>query len=116
MAEDLSGVTNKPYTHRIASVSTTWTEIKIPNWATKISLMGPSAECYVAFVGPETPTDGGAVGSHYLTIAADSAWGTVIFDCDDNPTTPNVTKAASVFVASVSGTSSVSVHLECGRE
>ena len=115
MATDLSGATNKPYSYRIASVGTTWTEIKIPNWATKISLM-PEADIYVAFVGPETPADGGAVGSHYLKIAADSAWGTVGFDCDDNPTTPNVTKAASCFVATVTGTAACGVHLECGRE
>jgi len=112
---DLTGITNAPYVRRATSVATTWQEFSFPWWVTKVSVIADSA-VYIGFVGAETPSDGGAVGSHYFPVGAGGAATVVLRDCDDNPTTTGVARATSVFVAAQSGTADVSVILESGRD
>jgi len=113
---DLTTITNAPYVRR-ATVSTTWQEFSFPWWVTKASVICDSgASVYVSFIGAETPTDGGAVGSHYFPIGSGGSATVVMRDCDDNPTTSSVAKATSIFVASTSGSVSISLVLESGRD
>lgn len=115
-AIDLSSQTNAPLIHRQASVSTTWQEYLLPAWATKVIVQG-SADIRVAVVGMETPADGGAVGTHYWSVAGGNSYPVVFRDPEGNvPFHLGITVGTSIFVASASGTSNVEVWLEKGRE
>lgn len=105
-AVNLSGASVSPWVYRKGSQGTTWQQIQIPDWARSI-VVTPDAAARVAFDkagdaggSPETPADGGSVGSHYQLIAAGSSF---------EFTRIGSLRSASVFVAADSGTANIVV-------
>ena len=113
MAEDLSEVTNVPYVHTKTGVATTYTEFKLPPWCCRVEIIS-TAPAYVSFIGADTPSDGGAVGTHKAPIPQDTGVVFVIQDPMQRPIRTGLTYARSVFVAAQSGTASVTVVVEAG--
>lgn len=108
-AVNLTGATCSPWINRTAGVSTTWQEYTLPDWARAVTV-SVSAIARVAFDGagdpagtPEAPTDGGAVGSHYQTIAANTSY---------SFNRVGSLRSASIFIAAASGTVDVEIELE----
>ena len=112
-AIDLSAVTNVPYMYSQASVGTTWQEVKLPPWCCRVAVISTAA-AYVGFIGSETPSDGGAVGTHKAAIPQDTAAPFVIQDAEQRPIRTGLTYARSVFVAAQTGTATVTVIIETG--
>lgn len=112
---DLSGATNVPYIYSISSVGTTWQEVKLPRWVCRVTIVG-SALGRVTMKGAETPTDGGAVGTHYVGIPADAGVVFVIRGPDSKPVIPGLEYASSIFIAAKTGTATFSVTFEAGRQ
>tara|TARA_Y100001938_G_scaffold144574_1_gene219383 strand:- start:109 stop:441 length:333 start_codon:yes stop_codon:yes gene_type:complete len=104
-AINLSAAPVSPWAYRAASVGTTWQEFQLPIWATAV-VVTPDAAARVAFnragapASAETPADGGAVGSHYQTIAANASFTFGLIGS---------VAATKIFVAADSGTANVSV-------
>jgi len=114
-AVDLSAITNVPYFYTKASVATTWQEFKLPGWVTKV-IVHADADFYVGIVGAETPADGGAVGTHRFPVTGGAAYSVVINDVDDRRWFEGMTHASSIFVAAQTGTATVTIAIEKGRE
>jgi hypothetical protein len=114
-AIDLSSVTLVPFVHSKASVGTTWQEVKLPTWTCRVTVVS-SAAAWVTVPNAETPADGGSVGTHKVGIPSDSGAVFVIRGPDNKPVIPGLTYATSIFVAAQSGTATISVTLEAGRQ
>ena len=112
-AVDLSAVTNVPYMYSKASVGTTWQEFKLPPWCCRVTIVS-SKSAWVSFVGAETPTDGGSAGTHKAAIPQDTGAVFVIQGPEQKPVRVGLTYASSIFVASQSGTCTVTTILEAG--
>ena len=114
-AIDLSGAINVPYIYSIPGVATTWQEVKLPRWICRVTIVG-SALGRVTMKGAETPTDGGAVGTHYVGIPADAGVVFVIRGPDSKPVIPGLRYATSIFIAARTGTATFSVTFEAGKQ
>jgi hypothetical protein len=114
-AVDLSASTKAPDLYVQAGVGTTWQEFKLPPWATGLSIRASGAVWYTFLNSQETPTDGGAVGTHVWPLDADAEVKIVIRDAADRPIHAGLVLARSVFVAAQAGTATVRVMVEKGR-
>jgi len=119
-AIDLSGATSYPLIYTQASIATTWQEFVLPTWANRVTVTFEAAAGYVAFIqtgigSPETPADGGAVGTHRQPMAADTSYQ---MEVGRDPRTDSAlegeTARASVFLAAQTGT--VTATLYIGKE
>ncbi len=112
-AIDLSAIPNRGYIYTFTA-ATTWKEVKLPAWATKVSFTGEGTGIYVGTIGADTPVDGGAVGTHRLKVAADTL--TQFFvraeDYARAKRAVNETIAESYFVAGQSGTPDITIVVE----
>ena len=113
-AVDLSSVTNVPYFYT-QSISATWKEFKLPAWVSKV-IIHADADFYVGTIGAETPAEGGTVGTHRFSVTGGAAYSVVINDADDRRWFEGLTHASSIFVAAASGTTTVTIAIEKGRE
>lgn len=91
--------------------ATTWQEIKLPPRSrVTVSFVAPGG--YLAFASngpvsaPETPTDGGAVGTHRQILAADAL---ISFRAPADMSHPS---GQSIFLASQSATPAATITLE----
>lgn len=104
-AVDLSTASISPTVSRTASVGTTWQAFTLPDWARSVCIT-PNGTARVAFdksgnVGDiETPADGGTVGDHYQTVAANASF---------EFTRVGSLRAETLFVAADTGTVDVCV-------
>tara|TARA_R100000654_G_C2608367_1_gene116263 strand:+ start:160 stop:492 length:333 start_codon:yes stop_codon:yes gene_type:complete len=104
-AVDLSTASISPWVSRTASVGTTWQAFTLPDWARAVCVT-PNGTVRVAFdkagkAGDiESPADGGAVGDHYQTVAANASF---------EFTRIGSLRAGSLYVAADTGTVDVSV-------
>jgi len=114
-AVNLSSVTNVPYFYTQASVGTTWQEFQLPAWVSKV-IVHAADDFYVGTIGAETPADGGSVGTHKFPVTGGAAYSVVINDADDRRWFEGMTHASSIFVAAQSGTTTVTISIEKGRE
>lgn len=112
---NLAGAINVPFIQTIIGVGTTWQEVRLPRWTCRVTIVG-SAAGRVTVTGAESPTDGGAVGTHYVAIPEESGVVFVIRGPDSKPVIPGLTYASSIFIAAASGTATFSVTLEAGRQ
>jgi len=93
------------------SAETTWQEVQLPPRC-RVTVQIKGAGGYLAFkangdpASPETPSDGGAVGTHRVSITQDS-----LTTYRSAPITSYRT-GQSVFIASQSGTRTAEVVLE----
>lgn len=114
-AVDLSTATNVPYFYSKASVGTTWQEFKLPAWVSKVVVQAAD-DFYVATIGAETPADGGSVGTHKFPVAGGAAYTIIINDADDRRWFEGMTHATSIFAAAQTGTTTINISIEKGRE
>tara|TARA_Y100001963_G_scaffold39774_1_gene55663 strand:+ start:640 stop:990 length:351 start_codon:yes stop_codon:yes gene_type:complete len=114
-AVDLSSVTNVPYFYTKASVGTSWQEFKLPSWVSKV-IVQASDDFYVGAIGAETPSDGASPGTHKFPVSGGAAYSVVINDADDRRWFEGLTHASSIFVAAQTGTTTVTIAIEKGRE
>ena len=114
-AVDLSSITFVPYFFTKSSIGVTWQEYKLPGWVTKV-IVHAVDDFYIGTIGAETPADGGSVGTHKFSVSGGAAYSVVINDADDRRWFEGLTHASSVFVAAQSGTTTVTVSVEKGRE
>jgi len=111
----LAAATSNPLQYTQASIGTTWQEFTLPTWLGKCTVTFEGTPGYVGFVqtgigSPETPADGGAVGTHRQPIAADSpaeiAIPRVAMVLDGS------TAVSSIFLAAQSGTVTATILFE----
>ena len=104
-AVNLSGATSSPWVYRNSSVGTTWQEIQLPDFARSITIT-PDAIMRVSFdragvvASPESPSDGGVVGTHYQSVSAGASFDFIRVGS---------LRSGSVFVAAATGTVDVSI-------
>ena len=104
-AINLTAAPVSPWVYRAASVGTTWQEFQLPIWATAV-VVTPSASSRVAFnragvpASAETPADGGAVGSHYQTVAANASYSFGLIGS---------VAATKIYVAAATGTADIEI-------
>jgi hypothetical protein len=109
-AIDLSAANTQPWAYTFTS-ATTWQEFTLPRWCTAVIIHPEATGAYVAgdnngtTGSPEVPTDGGAVGTHRIPVAADSAYTWAL----GGPSSDQ--SARKLFVAGQSGTPSISLLL-----
>jgi hypothetical protein len=100
-----------PFKYRIAAHGTTWQEFKIPAGC-RYTTQSFNHPHYVANeqngdpASPETPTDGGSVGTHYMKVAAGAAY------TERMPARFHARESQSIFVAADSSNTEVCLSLE----
>ena len=117
-AIDLSAASLTGWVYTQASVGTTWQEFILPPWCNQVTVLG-SAAIYVAgsmngaVASAESPTDGGAVGTHKMAIAAGAGY---VIGIQGDPERGLVggggTSTPSIFVAAQASTVTATVQLE----
>ncbi len=112
-AIDISQASNVPYIYTQAGVGTTYQEFKLPPWCCRVTIVASKA-AWVSVTGAGTPEDGGATGTHKAAIPADTGAVFVIQGPEQRPIRVGLTYARSIFVASQSGTCTVTVIVEAG--
>lgn len=120
MPIDLSKKTRSPYVHRETLSGTTWTEILLPTWVTKI-VMRVTGDVKLGLdqgEGGERPSDGGTVGTHFFTFqtaVTPPYYELTITDPEGRPHVVGHLVNRSLFVAPVAAGTVIELLLLHGR-
>lgn len=115
-AIDLSEKRHVPYIWAITGVGTTLQEVKLPRWACRVMVFGSAAAWVKLPSDVANPVDGAAPGLHKQGVPADTNAVFVIRGPDNKPIIPGLITATSIFVAAQSGTATITLTIEAGRQ